>query len=289
MKSIIRERLVCPECLSKLKINEKQIICCKCKSTFSRVAGIPDLLTKKDKKELKKEMKFSRRYVGSGVIYRLLKKITKNIIGLKTPRVPNLILNRNGILPAKYLKDKSILLNIGGLKKSNKNKINLDIIKNEHTDLIANVEKIPLKDNSVDFVSALAVLHHVENPHTAINEIKRVLKKGGYIYTTDCFFYPYHPVPRDIHRWTREGYKSLFKDFKEIELKNIHGPTTTLLKVLQIYLPILFSFNLDTIYAIEYVIFSYLLYPFKFLDLLLKDHKKADYIAGGFVFLGKKK
>lgn len=38
---------------------------------------------------------------------------------------------------------------------------------------------IPLEDESLDFLSALAVLEHLEEPSQCVREIFRVLKKGG--------------------------------------------------------------------------------------------------------------
>ncbi len=43
----------------------------------------------------------------------------------------------------------------------------------------AKVENLPFKDNSIDAVIGMDVLHHLENPDSALNEIKRVLKQNG--------------------------------------------------------------------------------------------------------------
>jgi len=46
---------------------------------------------------------------------------------------------------------------------------------------VADVEKLPYKDNYFDFIYSWGVLHHTPNTQKAINEIYRVLKPGGEI------------------------------------------------------------------------------------------------------------
>lgn len=46
-------------------------------------------------------------------------------------------------------------------------------------------KKIPLSDDSVDFITALAFLEHIDNPEDILKDSIRVLKKGGKgIFTT---------------------------------------------------------------------------------------------------------
>ena len=48
----------------------------------------------------------------------------------------------------------------------------------------APAEKLPFNPNYFDYVLAIAVLHHLKNPETAIKEIHRVLKPNGEAYIT---------------------------------------------------------------------------------------------------------
>lgn len=282
----INNLLACPNCYSDdLRFEEQKIKCNSCKTQYSILKGVPELITPNDKKELNREIEFTRRYFRMERVPKTTYKLLKILDRIY---VPNLLYHLGPVDIKKYTNRKSLVLKIGGKDKGGNNFINLDIIYHPYTNILGNVERIPLKDNSVDFVHAVAVFHHLKNPEKSVKEIYRVLKKGGHIYAEDHFYYPYHADPRDCYRWTKEGYKLLFQNFKEIELKLIHGPTTSLLKLLQIYLPSLFSFNSVYLYELEYIFFSYLLYPFKFLDILLKKSWKADFISGGYAFLGKK-
>ena len=44
---------------------------------------------------------------------------------------------------------------------------------------IASVDNLPFKSNYFDFINCSGVLHHIERPEKALEEIKRVLKKNG--------------------------------------------------------------------------------------------------------------
>ena len=63
--------------------------------------------------------------------------------------------------------------------------------KNCQIDLrIAEAEDLPFENNSFDTVSAFAFLHHLYDLRPALEEIFRVLKKGGILYSdTDPNFY----------------------------------------------------------------------------------------------------
>lgn len=47
---------------------------------------------------------------------------------------------------------------------------------------IGDINKLPFKDNSFDYVIAFAMLHHLKNPEIGVKEIHRVLKKKGQAY-----------------------------------------------------------------------------------------------------------
>jgi len=54
---------------------------------------------------------------------------------------------------------------------------NIDLIE-------CKAERIPIKDESVDYIVANAILEHIPNEKDAVVEWKRILKKGGKIYIT---------------------------------------------------------------------------------------------------------
>lgn len=50
--------------------------------------------------------------------------------------------------------------------------------------IVSTAEKIPLKDNSVDYIVANAILEHIPNEEEAIAEWKRILKTNGKMFIT---------------------------------------------------------------------------------------------------------
>lgn len=68
------------------------------------------------------------------------------------------------------------------------------VTQNPYMDVTYQIEengKIPLDDESVDLIVSYAVFEHIENPDQVIEELHRVLKKGGWIcaWTPNKFGY----------------------------------------------------------------------------------------------------
>lgn len=58
-----------------------------------------------------------------------------------------------------------------------KNQLNMEVIN-------ASLTALPFKDHTFDLVCAFDVIEHIEEDHTAVKEINRVLKQKGNIYLT---------------------------------------------------------------------------------------------------------
>ena len=70
--------------------------------------------------------------------------------------------------------------------------ISLDLVVPSHltgTSLVGNALDLPLRDNSIDIVFCASLIEHVAEPQRLIEEIERVLKKGGFCYLS---FPPYY-------------------------------------------------------------------------------------------------
>lgn len=65
-------------------------------------------------------------------------------------------------------------------------------------------EKFPMNDSEFDIVFSMNLLEHLREPERAINEAYRVLKKGGKLYLTVPFMYPYHGDYGDYYRFTHK-------------------------------------------------------------------------------------
>jgi ubiquinone/menaquinone biosynthesis C-methylase UbiE len=63
-------------------------------------------------------------------------------------------------------------------------------------------EKLPIPDESVDYVFANMYLHHVDSPLNAMKEMRRILKPGGKLVITDMDKHTFEFLKREHHdRW----------------------------------------------------------------------------------------
>lgn len=189
-----------------------------------------------------------------------------------------------------YVTNDKICLNIGSGNSNISDKIyNVDIFVYDNVDVVCDIEDLPFNDNSIDVILNIAVLEHVPNPKKVIDEIYRVLKPNGIVYTAFPFMQGFHASPYDFTRVTEEGIKVLHKEFEKIEVKVFSGPTSGMLWVFQEWIAILLSFGSKRLHMIIYLLVMVLTFPIKFLDYFLIKHPMAKNIASGFIFVGRKK
>jgi SAM-dependent methyltransferase len=104
-----------------------------------------------------------------------------------------------------------------------------DIYRSPLTQFVADAHRIPLADESVDAVLIQAVLEHVLDPGQVVNEIERVLARGGLVYAETPFLQQVHAGPYDFVRFTSSGHRYLFRAFEELSAGPVAGPGTQLL------------------------------------------------------------
>lgn len=82
--------------------------------------------------------------------------------------------------------------------------------------------KLPIKDETVDYVFANMYLHHVEFPQVAIEEMARILKPGGKVVITDMNEHEFEFLRKEQHdRWMGFKREIIGRWFKEAGLRNI--------------------------------------------------------------------
>ncbi len=127
-------------------------------------------------------------------------------------------------------------LNLGAGRKCLKDYVNLDIIKYEGIDVVWNLEETPLpfQDETFEEILADNVLEHIENFIPLMEELYRILKKGGvlkiwvpYYNSVGAFQDPIHKrfFTEDTflyftgyHRFPDYNFKCKFK-LKKIQIK----------------------------------------------------------------------
>lgn len=186
----------------------------------------------------------------------------------------------------KNLPSDANILNIGSLSKNLQSLHpgirNLDICYYPSIDFIADAADLPFRDNSIDMIIFKNVLEHVPNPNQVLNEIERVLKKDGVLYVKIPFLQPFHAVPDDFQRYTKSGFKLLFKDYKELKFGVSVGGGSMISWMLREHLAILTSFGNLRLYRLGLHFWGWLTFWIKYSDLLLKKNKLSSHIASAF-------
>ena len=87
----------------------------------------------------------------------------------------------------------------------------LNITPGPGVTIVGDIQSCPhIPDNTYDVIVCTQVLEHVANPFLAAAELARILKPGGRLLLTVPAAYPYHAVPRDYWRFTRDSIELLF-------------------------------------------------------------------------------
>jgi len=284
LKSRILNLLACPYCKSKIQKGSQALLTCTgCGRGFKIVNGIPIMISPEDyqpyaqqeKQWLEKLKALLKR---KPLLYSLLIDWCSPILHTKKER---------SILS--LLADKPVVLNLGcGTRRLAPQVINLDILPLKEVDVVCDISRLPFKDGSVDGTICEMVLEHTKNPQSILSEMKRVLKKDGLVYVAVPFLQGYHSSPQDYYRWTCQGIEESLNSFQKIEVGIRGGPTSALCWVLQEWLALIFSFNVQFLYRFFYLFFAVLTFPLKYLDLVLARYSGSSNIASGFYFLGKR-
>lgn len=79
-------------------------------------------------------------------------------------------------------------------------------------DVYGDAERLPVINDTIDYVFLLDVLEHVPDPASCLREVTRVLKSGGKLVLQVPFIYPIHDAPLDFQRWSIYGLEKLVKE-----------------------------------------------------------------------------
>lgn len=289
--------LCCPVCKSGLKVmnNECKCINNECNSYFPFVDGIPILIDNNSSVFSAKD--FLQQ--GKDTILKTKSKLERLMIDL----VPSINFNLKGKinyqnfteLILKQNNNPKILI-IGGsvlgkgikslISTSSIEFIESDVVLEDNISVICDAHKIPFKDSSLDGVIVQAVLEHVVDPYSCVEEIFRVLKEDGLVYSETPFMQQVHLGKYDFTRFTHLGHRRLFRKFEEVSSGPVCGPGMALAWTYQYFL---LSFVSSEIARNLVKVFARLTsFWLKYFDYYLINKTGSFDSASAYFFLGKK-
>lgn len=164
--------------------------------------------------------------------------------------------------------------------------VETDVRIGSRTTLVCDAHNLPFASGSFDGVVIQAVLEHVVDPYRCAEEIHRVLKPDGLVYSETPFMQQVHLGRYDFTRFTHLGHRRIFRKFEEIESGATCGPGMALAWSYRYFLLSIFTERYLR-HAAE--IFSRLTsFYLKYFDFYLIDKKNALDAASGYYFLGRK-
>jgi len=94
--------------------------------------------------------------------------------------------------------------------------IGLDMSEGDNVDIVCNSHSLPYPDNTMDCVVSVGTLEHDDKFWLTIEEVKRVLKPGGYgLFTVPSIGFPKHDYPHDYWRFTTDAFESMFDGWEK--------------------------------------------------------------------------
>ena len=164
--------------------------------------------------------------------------------------------------------------------------IKTDVVYSKSVDVICDAHSLPFKSEKFDAVIIQAVLEHVIDPKTCVNEIHRVLKKDGLVYAETPFMQQVHLGRYDFTRFTHLGHRRLFNNFSEIRSGPVCGPASALNWSIKYFFRTFFKASFAQFFFEWISTFFY--FWLKYFDYFLIKKQGAYDSASGYFFYGTK-
>ncbi len=279
--------LVCPSCkVFELTLKDNKFFCNDCDLVYKIKDGYPILINFNLENVLikEKDIKIKKKNIQKN---KFKIKALNFIYGVSKITEINVV---NFLDSLSSSNSKKILVIGGATRGSGTDRLwdnnqleitSLDLVGTENVDYIVDAHYLPFKNQTFDGVWIQAVLEHVVSPENVVNEIYRVLKNNGYVYSEIPFMQQIHMGKNDFTRYTASGHRFLFKNFEKINIGINGGPGMSLSWSLKYFI---WSFTNEKIANILTIIPFYILRLF---DKLLSERVSWD-SSSGFYFFGKK-
>lgn len=275
--------IVAPGTKESLKISENGNLISTNGSVFKVINGVPIMLPQELQSDIEKSYrntKMEKEYLKTNY---LLKAI-KNFIAKD---YANRVFKK--LLKQFFETDSTnkLFLSIGGPTRPFESLTNLNIGLFPNVDIVGDAHNLPYIDNCVDGIYCEAVLEHLRDPNIAVDEMYRVLKSNGLVFSVVPFMQGYHAYPHHYQNYTLQGHEELYKKsgFEIVNSGVAVGPTVALFVQLQNYFMNYFPKPLNQIFRILFFIIGLIFRP---LDKIFNKKQNAHISASTTFVIAKK-
>ncbi len=182
-------------------------------------------------------------------------------------------------------------LNVGGgPERLDPRLLQVDLVRHDATDCVADAARLPFLASAFDLVIAQEALEHVADPFSAVGEMARVLRSGGKVYLQAPFILGYHPGPEDYWRFTGAGLRELLvrEGLQVASLRTSVGAGTGLYRIAVEFAASAAARISRRLYLPMKAAAALLCYPLKWFDGWLDRGPARDRIPGGYLAIGVK-
>jgi uncharacterized protein YbaR (Trm112 family) len=288
----LQERLICPRCRTPLSPRGESFVCKNCGNDYPVISGIPILIDESasgfrisgyQAPRPRGQAERAKRALRS-----LLPAISMNLAARRNYRHFREMLFT--------VSPKPRVLIIGGatagagtdelLADDRIEFVESDIAIDERTTLVCDAHALPFADQTFDGVIFQGVLFYLQDFPRCINEIFRVLKPQGVVYSESAFMEQVVGGEYDFYRFTLRGHEHQFRQFQRISSGISGGPAMATAWSIQ-YLMLSFTEN-SILRAGIRVFCKCTLFWMKYLDLLLVNKRGSVDAAAGTYYLGRR-
>ena len=86
-------------------------------------------------------------------------------------------------------------------------------------DIVDDITATKLDPSSFDYLICAEVIEHVVDPYAAAENIRHILKDKGKAFVSGPMLFPLHDAPYDFFRYTEFGFRKLFQNFEEVDIR----------------------------------------------------------------------
>lgn len=164
-----------------------------------------------------------------------------------------------------------------------------DVFLTDSRMLVADLLDLPFGDASFDAVVAQGVLEHVIDPHRAADELHRVLRPGGFVFSTTPFVLGVHLPVADYTRFSRLAQLRLFRRFAPLECDVVEGAAVSLAYATSYFWMAVFSsFGWANGAKMVKYAGNYLIFWLRYVDTFVRRSPISIDAAASYYYIGRK-